>query len=581
MRCLADVRHLNVPLIRRIMMNRNMARFSVGLGSMLLCVAWSGCATFRSAETLPAYGVTGSPQVFEDMGMHQRTVTTDSPEAQKYFNQGLNWMYGFNHDEAVRAFTKAAEIDPNCAMAWWGIALCNGPHINNPLMPPERSHAAWDALQQALALQDGATETERMLIQALSQRYADPPPTDRAPLDRAYAAAMREVWRAHPEDPDVGTLFAEALMDLRPWDLWTRAGQPRDETKEVLAALEAVLALDPDHPAANHLYIHTIEASPHPERANAAADRLRQLVPASGHLVHMPSHIDVLTGRWAQASQQNEAAIEVDRAYRAISPKQEFYRLYMAHNHHMLAFAAMMEGRSAVAVRAARNLVTSVPEEYLRRNAALMDPYTGAVYDVLKRFGRWDDLLREPAPPAYLPITTAMWRFNRGVAYAAQGELENAGREQALFAEASAVVPDDALMAINPAKNIMRIAKHFLEGEIAFRRGDIDASVAELRRAIAFEDELLYMEPPEWMQPVRHTLGAVLLSAGRHQEAESIYREDLANWAENGWSLFGLSRALRLGGQTAQADEFDARFRKAWSRADAKIGSSCLCVPKT
>ena len=255
--------------------------------------------------------------------------------------------------------------------------------------------------------------------------------------------------------------------------------------------------------------------------------------------------------------------------------------MYMAHNHHMLAFTAMMEGRSAVAVRAARDVVDSVPEEYLRRNAALMDPYMGAVYDAFKRFGRWDDLIREPAPPAYLPITTAMWRFNRAVAYAAKGEIENAEREQARFAEASAAVPDDALMAINPAKNIMRIAKHFLEGEIAFRRGDIDASVAELRRAIAVEDELLYMEPPEWMQPVRHTLGAVLLSAGRHQEAESVYRQDLANWPENGWSLFGKARSLRLGGQTDQADEFDARFRKAWSRADAQIGSSCLCVPKT
>ena len=299
----------------------------IGLASVLLPMV--GCGQ-------PSASMAGEQRevpLFEGMGHHHRAVTTSSDLAQRYFDQGLIWAYAFNHDEAIRSFEKATRLDPDCAMAFWGIALCNGPHINNPLVPPERSRAAWNAIQQAIALQDRATETERMLIAALSLRYADPPPADRAPLDQAYAAAMREVWRAHPDDSDVGTLFAEAMMDLRPWDLWTEQGQPRDVTKEVLAALEATLAMDPDHPGANHLYIHTIEASPHPERASAAADRLRQLVPASGHLVHMPSHIDVLTGRWAQAAQQNDAAIEVDRAYRAISPKQEFYRLYMAHNH--------------------------------------------------------------------------------------------------------------------------------------------------------------------------------------------------------------------------------------------------------
>jgi tetratricopeptide (TPR) repeat protein len=515
------------------------------------------------------------------MGSHHRSVTTSSPLAQQYFDQGLVWAYAFNHDEAIRSFEKATRLDPECAMAWWGIALCNGPHINNPIVPPHRSEAAWEALQRAVALRENTTPTERALIGALSTRYTDPPPADRRPLDEAYAKAMREVWLTYSDDSDVGTLCAEALMDLRPWDLWTKDGRPQPGTEEIIDILEDVLRLDPGNPGANHLYVHAVEASPHPERANAAADRLRGLVPGSGHLVHMPSHIDVLTGRWALASQQNELAIQADREYRAISPKQGFYRLYMAHNHHMLSFASMMEGRSKVAIRSAREVVESVPEDYLRRETALMDPYMGAVYDALKRFGRWDDILREPAPPSYLPITTAMWRFNRGVAYTAKGEVQNAEREQAAFREAVSNVPEDAVMAINPAKNVLQIAAHFLQGEIAFRRGDMDEAVNELRKAIALEDDLLYMEPPEWVQPTRHTLGAVLLSAARYEEAERVYREDLSRWPENGWSLYGLARCLRARGEKTEAEAVEARFRKVWARADARIGSSCLCVPNT
>jgi tetratricopeptide (TPR) repeat protein len=392
---------------------------------------------------------------------------------------------------------------------------------------------------------------------------------------------MAKVWEAYPGDSDVGTLYAEAMMDLRPWDLWTQDRRPQPGTPRILAVLEEVLRLDPDNPGANHLYIHAVEPSAHPDKANAAADRLRSLVPASGHLVHMPSHIDVLTGRWALAAKQNEMAIAADRAYRSLSPKQDFYRLYMAQNQHMLAFASMMEGRSEVAIRAAREVVEGVPEDYLRREVALMDPYMGAVYDALKRFGRWDDILREPAPPNYLPITTAMWRMNRGVAYAAKGDVENANREREAFRKAAANVPEDALMAINPAGQIMQIAEHFVNGEIAYRHGDIDVAVKELHKAIDLEDRLRYMEPPEWVQPVRHTLGAVLLSAGRHEEAEKAYREDLDKWPENGWSLYGLGRCLRMRGATAEAEQVERRFQKTWSRADAPIASSCLCVPKT
>jgi len=547
-----------------------------------LVVAMGLCLNVGCSQKTAVVNVDGrAVPHFEGMGRHERPVTTSSATAQTYFNQGLVWAYAFNHDEAIRSFKAATLLDPDCAVAWWGIALCHGPHIGNPSVPPDRAEAAWEALQKAVALQDRATPAERALIRALSSRYADSPPEDRRPLDEAYAKAMGEVWPDHPGDSDIGTLYAEAMMDLRPWDLWTKDGEPQTGTEEILAVLEAVLRLDPNHPGANHLYIHAVEASPHPERAAAAADRLRELVPVSGHLVHMPSHVDVLTGRWKEAATQNERAIAADRAYREISPRQGFYRLYMIHNHHMLSFASMMEGRSDVAIRSAREVVGSVPEDYRRREAALVDPYMGAVYDALKRFGRWDEILAEPAPPSYLPITTALWRFNRGLAYAAKGEVANAKKEKAEFQKAAGNVPKDAVMAINPAQRILQIAEHFLNGEIAFRGGDIDESAAELRRAIALEDDLQYMEPPEWVQPVRHTLGAVLLSAGRHQEAEAVYREDLAQWPDNGWSLYGLSRCARARGATAEAESYETRFRKVWSRADTSIGSSCLCVPKT
>lgn len=540
---------------------------------------------------LPAIcGLTGAPAalgegalrvpLYEGMGGHHREVTTSTPLAQQYFNQGLTWAYAFNHDEAIRSFRQAAELDPDCAMAWWGIALCNGPHINNPVVPPVRAAAAWEALKKAEAAQAHASPVERTLIAALAKRYADPAPADRTALDKAYADAMAAAWAEYPRDPDVGTLYAEALMDLRPWDLWSVDQKPRPETPRIVAVLEEVLRLDPQNPGANHLYIHAVEPSDNPAKASVAAERLCDLVPVSGHLLHMPSHIYVLTGRWDEAARQNELAIAADRAYRKIVPEQGFYHVYMLHNHHMLSFASMMEGRSAVAIQSAREVVDSVPADFARANAALVDPYMGAVYDALKRFGRWDELLREPAPPSYLPITTAMWRLSRAVAYAAKGEIALAEQERAAFRQAAAAVPENATMAINPAQDILKIATHFIDGEIAYRRGDIDASVRQLRQAIVLEDQLRYMEPPEWVQPVRHTLGAVLMDAKRYQEAEQVYRSDLKQWPENGWSLYGLTRCLQEQG-AAEAKQVEERLRQTWRRADVPIGSSCLCVPKT
>ncbi|MBX3356827.1 MAG: hypothetical protein KF745_00210 [Phycisphaeraceae bacterium] len=529
-----------------------------------------------------------TPPLFDGMGPHRRTVTTTSPDAQKYFDQALTWTYAFNHDEAIRSYQRAAELDPNCAMAFWGVALCNGPHINVPLMDEARSKAAWDAIKQAQSLADKASPVEKALIQALAARYADPasgslPLTfeERAPLDRAYADAMKRVHGQFPDDPDVATLYAESLMDLRPWDLWDPAtGQPRPETPEILALLEMVMTAQPTNPGASHLYIHAVEASPHPEKATAAADRLRTpLVPASGHLVHMPAHIDVRTGRWAEAAEQNRRASAVDATYRQISPKQGVYRLYMAHNDHFLSYACMMLGRREEAVSAARAMLSKIPSDWVKENAPLADAYAAIEIEALLRFGRWDEVIALSKPPEFLPITTALWHFARASAFNAKGDADKASAEQAQFRAAVKAVPEDAMMAINPAHTVLSIAEHTLAGEIAFRQGDAKEAITQLRKAAEIEDSLLYMEPPDWVQPTRHALGAILIADGQFAEAEKTYREDLARWPGNGWSLFGLARALSLQ-NSPQAGAAKDAFNKAWASADTTIHATCLCVPE-
>lgn len=542
--------------------------------SLAIPFALAGCAT------LDVRPVGSKVPLFAGMGSHHRTITTKSPDAQRYFDQGLVWAFAFNHDEAIRSFEQAIKYDSDCAMAWWGIAYCNGPHINNPSMDDNHSLAAWDALQRAVSHKGNASAVEQDLIDALSKRYASPPPKDRRPLDEAYAAAMREVWKKHPKDGDVGTLFAESMMDLRPWDLWALDGAPRPETPEVLSALEDVLAMNPNHPGANHFYIHAVEASPHPDKAIAAADRLRFAVPAAGHLVHMPAHIDVRTGKWEEAAKANIRATEADRKYRAAVPKQGFYHIYMAHNSHFLAYASMMEGRQAAALKAAREMLAGVPKEYAEKNAAMVDGFMTIEMETLMRFGRWDEVLKLDAPPSYFPFAKAKWHFSRAVSYAAKGQVEQAEKEKLVFTMAVEKVPKDAMLMINHAHHVLKIAEHMLNGEIAFRKGKIDESVVELNKAIELEDQLRYMEPPEWIQPVRHTLGAILNNAGRYDEAAKVYRADLAKYPENGWSLYGMAQCLKSRGDISAAKDYEERFKKAWKRADYKITSTCACVAK-
>ena len=551
------------------------------LAASCVLAATSDCGKKGSqSEHAPGGAETTGPggqPLFGNLGSHRRPITTAVPAAQKYFDQGLVLVYAFNHDEAIRSFQAAAGLDSSAAMPYWGIALANGPHINNATMDEAHSRAAWEAIATAQARAASATDLERELITALAQRYADPIPADRKPLDEAYAAAMRTVWQAHPEDADIGALCAEALMDLRPWDLWTQEGLPQPGTDEIMAMLEAVMKLAPDHPLANHLYIHTVEASPEPEKAVDSADRLRTLVPGAGHLVHMPAHIDVRIGRWGDAATQNELAVQADRAYRARSPVQGFYHIYMTHNHHFLSWAYQMQGRSEEALRAAREMIAGIPSDFLQEFALFADGYMTIEMETLMRFGRWEDILKLNPPPPYLPITTAMLHSTRGVAYAALGQVDSARAEQVRFESACGQVTEDMVVGNNLALTVLAVARHLLQGEILAREGKIDDAVAELRTAVGIEDGLRYDEAPDWLHPTRHALGAVLVRNGRFGEAEQVYRDDLTRNRENGWALHGLAQCLRARKAIPEAEEVEARFRQAWAKADVKITTSCFC----
>ena len=539
--------------------------------------------TFGLAVALAGTGiVNGKEPIFDGLGSYTRTVTTDSPRAQRYFNQGLAFYHGFNHGEAIRSFQEAARLDPKCAMAHWGIALACGPHINLPLVPPPAAELAWKELKLAQENAEHASPVERDLIEALSRRYANPQPEDRAPLDQAYADAMRKVWQNYPNDQDVGVLFAEAMMDLHPWNQWTPEGQANSGTYEILATLQAILKLDPKHPFANHLYIHAVEASPHPERAATAANRLRTLQPGVAHNVHMPSHIDIRCGRWQEAVDTNIKAVEADRRYRKIAgPPVGFINVYVAHNRHMLAYAAMMTGQSALAMKHIRAMVAQLPADFLKENALLAEGFVAMPMEVMVRFGMWNEILAESDDYAdYMTATRAFHHAARAIAYAAKGDPENARKEQAVFLEKAKLVPKEETLGNNTAVDLLALAQHMIEGEILIRENKLDAGIAELREAIKLEDALKYDEPPGWLIPIRHSLGATLMQNGRYAEAEQVYREDLARLPDNGWSLYGLSESLRAQKKSPEeAKTTMKKFQKVWDKADIKITSSCLCQP--
>ena len=516
-----------------------------------------------------------SPPLFDRLGAYQHPVTANSELAQRYFNQGLRLVYGFNHAEAVRAFQHAARIDPRCAMAHWGLALALGPNINAP-MDAGRGRQAYAAIQQAIALARYASEHDRAYIEALATRYAaEPASADRDALNRAYAEAMRTLSERYPDDPDARTLFAAALMNIRPWDYWTPDSQPKTNTLELVAALESVLERFPDHIGAIHYYIHAVEASSRPERALPHARRLGGLIPGSGHLVHMPSHIYMRLGLYHDAALSNARAIEVDEAYiEAESPQGMYPSMYYPHNIDLLWAAQQMEGRSAEAIETARKLAERVPVEMARQTPPL-EAWTAAPLCALVRFGKWDAVLKEPRPPADLGYVTGLWHYARALAFIATGRLEEARAEQAgLNAVLTTFDAGRQMMGRNPATDLLNIAARVVAGELAAKAGQTDEAIRQLEEAVASQDRLRYSEPPPWYYPVRQSLGAVLLDAGRPAEAETVYREDLRRNPANGWSLYGLAHSLRNQDRTAEASQVERAFQRAWARADVTLRAS-------
>ena len=546
---------------------------------------------------------------YYDLGTYSRPVTTNSPAAQVWFDRGLLWCYGYNHEEAVRCFRTAAEHDDGCAMAYWGIAHASGSNYNK----------RWEAFaeeewQEALAVARRATEDararlgratllEQALIRALEQRYQSAQAQSALVLcawNDAYAAAMRGVYAAFPNDLDVCALFAEALINRTPWQLWDlKSGEPAQgaDTLETVAVLEQALRRMDEHgaephPGVLHMYIHTMEMSPHPERALRACDALRDLVPDAGHLCHMPSHIDVLCGHYYAGMVANSRAILADRKYVEQQGPRNFYTLYRSHNYHFKLYAAMLLGQYHPALQAASALIAAIPTDLLRVTtppmADWLEGFVGMKMHVLVRFGRWQAILDEPLPddPELYSVTTAMVHYARGVAHAACRHIEAAETEQQHFLAAFARVPKTRYIFNNTCTDILAIAAAMLHGEIAYRQGKYDSAFAHLRQAVELDDHLPYDEPWGWMQPARHALGALLLEQDRVEEAAQVYRADLgldntlsraSQHPENVWSLHGYVECLHRLGQHTEATAMQTRLDLAAARADVEINASCFC----
>lgn len=541
---------------------------SASLMAMLMLLATgSGLSTAAVSERLPG------PR-FDDLGDLHHPITTSSKEAQRYFDQGLRLLFGFNHKEAIRSFRSAAVLDPMCAMAHWGAAYACGPHVNKP-MDAEDTASAWTALQLAVARKASASTQEQAYIAALERRYQPAHREDRSALDRSFAEAMRELTREYPDDLDAQTLFAESLMNTMPWDYWTRDRAPKPETEEVLAALRFVLSRDPDHPGANHFYIHAVEAGPAPEVGLPSADRLLRYAPGAGHLVHMPAHIYMRVGQYRDAAVANEWAARADRSYLRHCRAQGFYPgVYYPHNLHFLWWAQVFEGRSRDSLRSAHQAADYALDNLCGPKKVLEAPRLRHLpWLTLARFGRWEELLRIPEPRATndFLIDRALWHFTRGLAFAALGDSEACERARK---ELSLLAGSPEAKALNspmfPATEVLGVAQHWLEGKAAGLRGARPGLIAHLEKAVAAEDAIPYMEPSFWPLPVRPALGAALLKLGEARRAEAVFRQDLQRWPRNGWSLFGLEASLRQQGKQTAADDVHRQFVEAWKHADVQ-----------
>jgi tetratricopeptide (TPR) repeat protein len=519
---------------------------------------------------------TKDAQLFDGLGDFHRAATTRSVEAQRYFDQGMRLLWAFNHDEATRSFAKAGALDPDCALCWWGVALTVGPNYNFPEMASPRAKIAWEALQRARQAAPKASPVEQALIAALAKRYTGPEPLDpsnEGPNLAAYAEAMKAAAAHFADDADVATLTAEAMMNINAWKLWTLDGKPAPGTEEIVARLQQVLATHPDHPGANHYYIHAVEASPHPEQGVAAAEKLRGMMPAAGHLEHMPAHILHRVGRYEESAEANRKGAAADLAYFAKATPPDYYAMYTAHNDHFLAFSAAMAGEKAETLAAAKALRAITPLSLMLDNPG-SDWVVAASYAAEIRFGAWDDILAEPAPDAKLHGMTASWLSAQVDALTAKGRLDEARARLAALDKLE--VPAGESAGLNSAADILAIERLVARARLLAADGKSEKAVTLLTEAVAREDNLAYDEPSGWFFPARHALGAALLAAGQPAEAEAVYREDLRRNPENGWSLFGLAKALELQGKSEQAAAARRDFDKAWSHSDITLTASAF-----
>jgi tetratricopeptide (TPR) repeat protein len=511
----------------------------------------------------------------QNVGKHAFPVTTKSEPAQRFFNQGMNLTYGFNHAEAGRAFAEAARLDPDLAMAHWAQALVLGPNINVPMTPDDEPKALAH-IKKAQALKAKASQRERDYIDALAVRYTGNA-KDRAAADQAFAGAMLALHEKYPDDLDAATIYAEALMDLQPWNYWTRSGQPYGKAQDITTALDKVLSRNPDHPGALHYWIHLWEASNTPERAEAAADRLLPLAPAAGHLVHMPGHIYQRVGRYSDAAKVNQLAIVADEDYITQCRAQGLYPLaYYPHNVHFLWFAASMDGQSKLAIDAANKTESRIPAEALK-DVPILQTFLLAPDYALVRFGKWDEILAAPAPRVDTLFVRGTRHYARGMAFIRKKDFAAATKEIDAVRKIAAdpkLIETPSSFSLNLADSVLRVAIEVLDGEFAAARGEYDKAIAHLDRAVRYQDALVYTEPDDWHQPVRHNLGAVLLQAGRPVEAESVYWDDLRARPKNGWALFGLAQALRAQGKTDAAKAVEADLKKAWANSDITLTAS-------
>jgi tetratricopeptide (TPR) repeat protein len=509
----------------------------------------------------------------QNLGTHAFPVSTRNKRAQLFINQGINLAYGFNHAEAGRAFREAARLDSVLAMAYWGQALVLGPNINAP-MDPTVEPDALKLVQKAKSLMGSASQREQALIIALEKRYSGNA-AERTANDKAYAQAMRTVHRRFPADPDIAMLYVESVMDIRPWGYWMRDGAPYEGTAEIVALTGDVLRRHPAHPAALHMQIHLLEPTAMPERAEQAADALLPLMPAAGHMIHMPSHIYQRVGRYTDAIKSNELAIAADEDYIAQCQAQGLYPMAdYPHNIDFLSFSATASGRSGMAIKMARQTASKIDDATLKA-IPLTAKFRMVPYLVLARFGHWQEILDEPSPPATNLFLNGIWRYVRGLAFVATGDLPRADQELGSLREIMKDPGlDGALLSKNTTRTVLRIAPEVLAGEIDAARGKFDSAIAHLERAVRYEDALVYTEPAEWHYPPRLALGAILIEAGYPDEAETVYWNDLQRNRENGWALFGLLQALRAQKKEAEAEVIEARFKKAWKDADIELTAS-------